>query len=67
MRNRISNVKLALYDGSPLERINFQLDGEPYVGTLKGRNRDLMLGFGEEQDKAIALRVFLDGDSQKIN
>ena len=67
MRDRITNVKLAPYDGSPLERINFQLDGEPYVGTLKGRNRDLMLGFGEEQDKVIALRVFLDGDSQKIN
>jgi hypothetical protein len=58
LRSRISEVRCA-GDG-----IEFRFNGTPMKGTLRGRNRDLCLGFGAEQDKSIALRVMLDGDAE---
>lgn len=37
-----------------------------YVGTIKGRNSELALGYHPDADRAIALRVWLDGDATKI-
>jgi hypothetical protein len=73
MRKRFASVRYAPYQsGQTYERILFTFDGEEYVGELKGRNTELVLGFGkgypigeEEYDKSIALRVFLDGDYRK--
>jgi hypothetical protein len=65
LRGRISNVRAGLYSSDD-EPIAFELDGVPHVGTLRGRNRCLCLGFGEEADRGIALRVLLDGDAQPI-
>lgn len=62
LKSEISDVKLAPYvSGQTCEKIQFTFRGERYVGELKGRNRDLLIGFGTEQDKAIALRVIIDG------
>lgn len=66
-RRKISKVRIAPYAGKPtVEQIIFEFDGKTLLGTLRGRNRDLCIGFGEEQDKAIALRVLLDGDVVEI-
>lgn len=65
LRNRISDVKMGgIKDGK--EAVTFKLDGVPHEGVLKGRNRDLVLGTGEEADRAIANRVFLDGDAAPV-
>lgn len=36
-----------------------------FIGALRGRNRDFVLGHGEAADKSIAARVLLDGDTWK--
>ena len=46
--------------------ISFTLDGEEYSGTLRGRNRDLVVGFNKQADVAIAVRVLLDGDAKLV-
>ena len=56
-RNRISNVRWHELG------IAFEIDGHPYTGILRGRNSDLVLGGGLQQDAGIALRIFLDGDA----
>lgn len=56
IRARITGVRPWGPDG-----VAFELDGVTRRGRLTGRNRDLVLGVGEAQDKAIALRVLLDG------
>jgi len=67
LRARISNVRLGLYPTTGGdEPIAFALDGVPHVGALRGRNRCLCLGFGEEADRAVAVRVFIDGDAQVL-
>jgi len=66
LRQRISNVVSALIipDGDTcVESIYFKLDGLQYCGTQRVRNLDLCVGSSEEADKAIALRVYLDGDA----
>jgi hypothetical protein len=65
MRGRISNVRYGKVENDQ-NVILFSFDGIPHKGILRGRNNDLVLGFGAEQDKAIALRVFLDGNSEKL-
>lgn len=67
LKQRITDVELLPYqEGDIYQRFKFFLDGAEYHAELKGRNQDLCLGFGAEQDKAIACRVFLDGDAKKI-
>jgi len=66
LRNGISNVKSALYETGKGNVISFVLNGQTYEGVLKGRNVDLCLGHGEIFDKAIAARVFLDGDAYEV-
>ena len=61
LKNRIDNVKYGQIENNQ-NTILFNFDGEPQKGILRGRNRDLILGFGVEPDKAIACRVLLDGD-----
>lgn len=46
--------------------IAFLFRDKVYQGTLKGRNAELVLGWGEECDKAIALRVLLDGAATEM-
>lgn len=65
LRSRISNVRLGQYVGHRDEPITFDLDGVPHVGALRGRNRNLCVGLNEEADRAIAVRVLLDGDAEK--
>jgi hypothetical protein len=68
LRERITDAKYAGFDPEmKFELISFKLDGEAYLGKLAGRNKDLCLDFGMDHDKAIAVRVFLDGDANKIN
>ena len=65
LRGRISDVKLGpIVDNR--QTILFNLDGSPYQGVLRGRNVNLCMGFGEEQDRAIAVRVFVDDDAQPV-
>jgi len=59
---RISDVRALPYVSGD-EPLSFKLDGMPYVGVLRGRNRCLCLGFGEESDRGVALRVLVDGDA----
>ena len=64
LRARVSNVRWdhrGMVDG-----IAFDFDGTPHHAALRGRNRDLMVGYGAEQDAAIALRCLLDGDAQEF-
>lgn len=64
LKERISNVRLAVYSGENFETITFDLDGKSYIGNLKGRNAELCIGHGKASDKAIAARVLLDGDAK---
>lgn len=64
-RSRISGVKLGPLEGDE-ETILFSLDATPYKGTLRGRNRDLVVGFDAEGDRSIALRTLLDGDAIEV-
>lgn len=67
LRARITEVKLCdLNIETGFNFIQFNLDGIPYMGRLAGRNKNLCVGFGEEQDKAIALRVFIDKNAWEI-
>ena len=65
LRSRLGDVRLGPIEAST-EIITFTLDGRPYRGRLRGRNRDLGLGADSEADKAIALRVLLDGDAEEV-
>ena len=56
-RLRFTNVRWAG------KGIAFDLDGVPHTGHLNGRNADLVLGFGDQEDASIAMRVWLDGDA----
>ena len=59
LRSRIAAVCWAPVDSG--YDIAFTLDGQPHLGRLRGRNQDLLIGWGN--DEAIAARVLLDGDS----
>jgi hypothetical protein len=69
-RSRITGVRYGPLTYEPLfrgsvgteDRIFFEIDGEPHLGILRGRNRDLILTGDAEMDAAIVLRVMLDGD-----
>ena len=64
LRNRITNVK---YGSAERNEITFDFDGKPHVGTLKGRNADLVLsGKNTQGDRAVALRTLLDGDAKPV-
>lgn len=59
--NFITNVKYApMKEGDCFDRIIFLFHGIPHECELHGRNKDLVLGFGEDKDKAIATRCLLD-------
>lgn len=67
LSKKISKVNYAPYkNGDKFSKIIFTLNGENYIGELKGRNRNLVLMGLEMVDQAIACRVFLDGDAVKI-
>ena len=67
LKNSIMNVKSAGFtEDFKYEKISFEIVGNThkngiFVGILKGRNRDLCIGFGAAQDKTIAARVLIDG------
>jgi hypothetical protein len=68
LSEKISNVKLYPYvAGQKTEKITFQLDGKTYEAELRGRNKDLMVGMGEKQDKSIAVRTLLDGHAKQVS
>jgi hypothetical protein len=62
LRKRVHDVKW-INDYS----ITFMIDDKTYEGTLSGRNVNLIIGFGEEKDAAIALRVLFDGDAKLMD
>ncbi len=67
LRGEISNVKpLPFAPGMSHEAISFELRGCKYHAVLRGRNSDFMIGHGEENDQAIAVRCLLDGDAEKL-
>ena len=70
LRTRIANVRYASSDiavEKNCECINFEFDGATWLGELRGRNRDYMLSLGNSDfDKALALRVMLDGRAKKL-
>lgn len=71
LRDRIANVRLAPSDiaiKNGCECIHFDFDGQAYFGALRGRNRDLCIDTGDPQssaNRAIAVRVLLDGNASK--
>ncbi len=76
LKSAITNVKpagisddekyiLISFEIIPNDGLKFHTAGK-YIGELRGRNRDLCVGFGEEGDKAIAARVLIDGHARKI-
>lgn len=73
LKDSIINVKSAGFtEDFKYEKISFEIVGNThkngkFVGILKGRNQDSCVGFGKEQDKAIATRVLIDGDISKID
>jgi hypothetical protein len=68
IKSEILDIKLTPYTkGQTCEKIQFTFRGTQYVGELKGRNRDSLIGFGAEQDKAIVLRVILDDCATVLN
>ena len=65
LRGRITNVKYGpIVDG--VDMITFDFDGRPYTGRMVGRNRDYVLGFGDQEDRGIALRVMLDREAGPV-
>ena len=62
LRARISNVRWD--QRGAVDGIAFDLDGATYHADLRGRNRDVLIGYGAEHDASIALRCLLDGDAQ---
>ena len=68
LRSRITNVRTAGFDAERRhELVAFDLDGKPHQGVLRGRNRDLCLGFGADTDAGIAARVLLDGHATPVD
>jgi hypothetical protein len=68
IRARVSNVRNAPIDiHADSDSILFDFDGKPWVGYFRGRNLMLLVGFGEDRDKAIAIRIMLDGDARPIS
>jgi len=65
LRSRLAEVRWAPIEAGA-DMISFTLDGRPYRGQLRDRNRDLVLGSSPEADQAIALRVLLDGAAQEV-
>lgn len=59
-RARISNVTWCE------QGIAFDLDGLPHTGVMRGSNRDLLLGYGPQNDASVALRVWLAGDATPV-
>lgn len=68
LRERISDVKYCVYRvGDQYSKIEFILDGNKWIGELKGRNESFCLSLNDAKaDKGLALRVFLDGHANKI-
>lgn len=63
LKKEIHSIKyLPFSSEDTYDKITFIFRNQKYTGSLKGRNRDLLLGFGEENDKAIVIRVILDND-----
>lgn len=54
LKEGFSEIKLLPYmDGDLYTKISFKLNGVLFSGELKGRNRDLLIGFGDDQDKQL--------------
>lgn len=73
LRKSIKNVKFAgfSFDYS-CELISFEIvagthKAGKFIGEMRGRNADLVLGYDAEGDKAIAARVLLDGHAKRIS
>jgi hypothetical protein len=67
LRARISCVKWGPIEGN-YETITFSVDGATYSGICTGRNRDwVVYGDDRESDRALALRVLLDGFVHKVS
>jgi len=63
LRERVTDVRYAPTDGAT-NNITFKFDGKPMIGELRGRNADAVLrGKDAEGDRALAVRVLLDGDA----
>ena len=72
LRDHVSNVREAPLDlatEKKCECIYFDFDGETHLGELRGRNRDLCIDVRNpdaETNRAIAVRVLLDGNATKV-
>lgn len=72
LRDHVSNVREAPLDiviEKKCECIYFDLDGGTHLGELRGRNRDLCIDARNpdaETNRAIAVRVLLDGNATKV-
>jgi hypothetical protein len=64
---RVANVKYTITTSDAVESIQFDFDGKLHIGELRGRNRNLVVGFGDDADKAIAIRVLLDGHAKQVS
>jgi hypothetical protein len=66
LRAKIVDVKWAPPAFNEDNCISFTMNGQRRIGFLKGRNADLILTGDPEPDAAIALRTFLDGDTELV-
>lgn len=76
LRDSITNVRPAGFNSEMTkELISFEIISHQllkpeiagkYIGELSGRNRDFCIGFSEDADKGIAVRVFIDGCAKKL-
>lgn len=45
--------------------VRFSFRGHDHIGFLRGRNRGVFLGLGEEVDRKVAARTIIDGDAMR--
>ncbi len=62
-RDKFSQIQ---WSNEPKNEITYNFEDRVYIAKLKGRNRDLLLGYGPDADKAVAARTFLDGHANLV-
>jgi hypothetical protein len=65
LKSRLTDIHWGPIENN-IDVIYFNLDGQKKAGYLRGRNRNLMIGLNEEADKAIVVRIILDGDMKDV-
>ncbi|MBK6616639.1 hypothetical protein [Ottowia sp.] len=70
LRARVSKVRwsdagVAISAG--VECIDFDFDGKPFRGQMRGRMKDVLIGWGDENDRKVAVALLLDGHASELH